>query len=105
MSDAQRCPDITRIGMESGVSAFTGAPFVKLTVDFPDGSSKAMGQMTPEEVRQHALQLLETAEAAVHDAAMAQWLRKRLDADPEHAAAMVADIREFRADQPGSDRG
>ena len=105
MTDAQRCPEIARLGMESGVSVFSGKPFVKLTVDFPDGSSKAVGQLDPDEVRRHALKLLETAEAAVHDAAMAQWAQKRLDAEPEQAAAMVADIREYRADQQGDDRG
>lgn len=98
-TDAQRCPDVTRIGMETLVSAFTGEPFVKITLDFGDRSSKAVAQMTADEARQHGLHMIEAAEAAVHDAAMAQWLQKRLDADPEHAAAMVADIREYRADQ------
>ena len=99
MTDAQRCPEISRLGMESGVSVFTGKPFVKLTVDFPDGSSKAVGQLNPNEVREHALKLLATAEAAVHDAAMAQWLQHKLGAKPDEAAAAVGDIREFRIDR------
>ncbi|WP_258904842.1 CREG family protein [Actinokineospora sp. UTMC 2448] len=95
---SSRCPDIVSLSMASGVSAFTGEPFVNLMVNFADGSRKTAGQLTPQQTREHALALLEAAEAAVHDAAMARWMRSQ-GATQEVAGSAVAAIRAYREDQ------
>lgn len=98
MSDAQKCPEIIVFGVESGVSAFTGQPFVKMLLTFADGSEKAVGQLAPEEARAHALRILMAAEASVHDAAVAAWLRDRFDLDGQTAIQAVVDLRNYRKD-------
>lgn len=95
---ASICPDPVRVEMASGVSAFTGDPFVQMRLVFADGSAKTVAQFTPADAREHGLHVIETAEAAVHDAAMAAWMKAKLGADPETAAQAVADLRAFRKD-------
>ena len=97
-TQAANYPDPVRIEMASGVSAFTGDPFVHMLLVFADGSTKTINQFTPADARQHGLHVIETAEAAVHDAAMAAWMRDKLNAEPEVAAQAIADLREYRKD-------
>jgi len=55
-------------------------------------------QWTPEEAQAHALVILACAEAAIMDAAVIEFLKKRMDLDWEKAAAFVNDLRNFRED-------
>jgi len=55
-------------------------------------------QWTPEEAQAHALVILACAEAAIMDAAVIEFLKKRMDLDWEKAAAFVHDLRNFRED-------
>lgn len=87
--------------VESGVSVFTGEPFCQQVVTFrrEDGSEdQARGQLDPEDARQAGRQMMEAAEAAVHDAAFVRWLRERMDVDSERAVQALADLRRLRAD-------
>ena len=83
------------IEIASGVSAFTGAGFVTLRW------ASESAQMTPDEARQHALRILECAEAAESDAAVFAFFRARLEVEPAVAGHMVADLREYRGNPAG----
>ncbi|MBI1379449.1 MAG: hypothetical protein GC157_18525 [Frankiales bacterium] len=73
----------------SGVSAFTGRPFVLLTWS---GSS---GQLTPDEARTLALDIIAAADAAETDAHVLEVL-KRLHVDEDARARFLLAIRERR---------
>lgn len=96
MSDQTRdegwseAPAVLRVG--SGVSLANGQPFV--TVRWGDRS----GQWSPGEARQHAMQVLEAAEAAEHDAVVVRWLRERVKVDIGSIAQMIKDLRAFRTE-------
>src|SRR4051812_7590699 len=62
MVPAERGDGVMRV--ESGVSSTTKLPFVTVTW----GTLK--GQLSPIEARQYALQIMETAEASIQDAAL-----------------------------------
>lgn len=78
------------ISMSSGCNP-QGKPFVH----YNWGDKKC--QFSPEEARQHGLALIEVAEAAAHDAAVFNFLRQRLGLEPEQAAGMIGDLRNYRA--------
>lgn len=79
------------IHVESGVSAFSGEPF--LTIRTTGGRT---GQMTPAELRTMALHWLEAAEAAETDAAVFAELSS-LGLDDATAAGFIQALR-FRRD-------
>jgi len=77
---------------ESGVSAATGEPFVKLTWEGPGPS----GQLTVAEARDLGLTILGAAEAAVTDAALMAWLQDTMGLDLPRAAQVMSDYRVAR---------
>lgn len=86
--------------MESGVND-KGQPFV--TSRWGD----EVGQLTPDEVRQHAIKLVECASAAEFDAALVRALTEPSDSDlpvmtHEQAVVFLGLIREHRG---GTDQG
>lgn len=84
------------INVESFVSHLDGAPFVKLQW------GNESGQLTVEEARQHALNILQCAEAAEFDAAYWRFLTTDMQVkDPKQAAYMVGLLREHRGKRHG----
>jgi hypothetical protein len=77
---------------ESGVSARTGEPFIKLTWEGPDMS----GQLDVAQARELGLTILGAAEAAITDAALIRWLTTTLEMDLPRAAQVMADYRVAR---------
>lgn len=77
------------------VSFQTGQPFVHLRW------GENVGQLTPDEARQHALLILEAAQNAVADAAITGWAKDELELDPERAAQLLDAHRRYRADRWG----
>lgn len=77
---------------ESGVSAATGEPFVKITWEGPEPA----GQLTVAEARDLALVILGAAEAAVTDAALMAWLRDTMHQELPTRVAVLADYRVAR---------
>lgn len=90
--------DDTRITMASGCN-IDGKPFVH----YHWAEKKC--QFSPEEARQHALALIHCAEAAEHDAAVFKFLQERLESSREQAAAVIGDLRNFRAGVGGNEDG
>lgn len=73
-----------------------GRPLVNLR--WPAISVDASTQWSPDEARRYALVILETAEAAEHDAAFYKWATEGpLDLDPRSAAQLLAEQRQYRA--------
>ncbi len=91
--------DVTALDFLPCVDAFTGQPFVTMELTFADDSVRRAAQLTPDEARYYALGVLMAAEAAKHDAAMAAWLRTRMELAAEEAARAVAELRDFRRAQ------
>ena len=81
------------INLESLVSDQTGKAWIKLTWG---GQS---GQLTPKEARQHAYDIMETANAADEDAFLYEWVTTHLKVPPEKAILILRDFREWRARQ------
>jgi uncharacterized protein (DUF2336 family) len=74
--------------MEAGVN-LDGEGFVHLAW------RKERAQLTPDEARQHALSLIQIAEAADYEAAFVRWCQARLEMSLEQAARMLEDLRTF----------
>jgi hypothetical protein len=85
--------DLTEINMVSGVNE-KGNGFVTVSAH-GGGGVILLGQMSPEEVRQHALIMLGAAEAAEQDAAVLRLIRK-LNLPEELAGAIITELRESR---------
>lgn len=64
---------------------------------------REVGQLTPEEARQHARYVLECAEAAVHDAAMVRWLMERMELSKVSALQAMEALRKYRGDSTRED--
>jgi hypothetical protein len=56
-------------------------------------------QFTPKECREHALRLLEAAEAAESDAAVLRLLEEKILLDRPRAVSVIADLRNYRDDR------
>ena len=78
------------INVESGVSIYTGEPFIKISW------GDMHGQLTPEAARAHALYILECADAAISDAFLWHFLRERAGIPEEKAAQALMLFREYR---------
>jgi len=93
-----RFGDLDDVTMLSGVSEATGAGFVQVRASGKVGSFdvELIGQLTPDELRAHALAYLEAAEAAEQDALVFAELTDTLDATPATAAAFLVALRNRR---------
>ena len=76
--------------IESGVSAFTGEGFCRISVD-----GKAVGQLDPAEVRTMALHWLAAADAAESDAAV--FAEMKTVTDEKTAAGFLQALRDRRS--------
>lgn len=86
-------PDANRIAVQSVVSAATGRPLVQIKW------GDQVGQITPDEARQHALILLDAANAAETDAALLRFTRL-MGGNDQDAARLLAHFRASRGDDP-----
>lgn len=67
------------------------APLVTLTV--PDGG---MHQMSPDEARSLAANLVHAAEASEQDGFIIEWAQQKLGLDLEQATMVLGDYRDWR---------
>lgn len=84
---------------QSGINP-KGQPFVQLLLGM-----RIIGQMTPEEARDHGRAMLEAAEAAEQDAFMFDWVTHQVGAGPQQAAGLLVDFRRYRAERTGKSQG
>lgn len=89
------------IGVQSIVSMRTREPLVLIT--WGDQS----GQLSPDEARQHALRILECAEAAESDAFVFGWLTRDIvgtaEDERENWDRIIGEFRKFRLAREGQD--
>lgn len=78
----------SQLEFRSGVSAFDGTPFVMVQW------ARETGQLTPDEADQHAVAVIQAAQAARHDAAIVAELQESLNLPREVAVAFLHRIRE-----------
>jgi len=86
---------LSNIYMTSGVNE-KGEGFVTVAAHGDKGTILT-GQLSPAEVRAHALAMLESAEGADQDAAVLRVVRK-LDLPEQLAGAVITELRESRED-------
>ena|SRR5579885_1332755 len=84
---------------QSGVSP-TGEPFVQLLL-----GDQIIGQMSPDEARDHARAVTEAAEAAEQDAFLVDFCQNKLGLPFQQAGAMLVAFREYRQAQTGKSQG
>jgi len=65
--------------------------------------SELRAQFTPAEARQHALSLLECAEAAETDSLLLRLLEEKVGVGLERAFAVIADLRNMRDEKRKAD--
>lgn len=88
--------DLTNIYIVSGVNS-KGESFCTVSAHGDDGSI-LVGQMSTDEIRQHALKYLEVAEGADQDAIVFKVAHKLLEKDAanQFAAFVVTELRNMR---------
>lgn len=84
---------------QSGVNS-KGEPFVQLLLN-----ERIIGQMSPEEARDHARAITEAAEAAEQDAFIFDWVTRKVGSAPEQAAGLLQDFRAYRLERTGKRGG
>jgi hypothetical protein len=84
---------LSNIFMTSGVNE-KGEGFITIAAHGDDGTI-LIGQMSPDEVRKHALAYLESAEAADQDAAVLRIIQK-LELPEQLAGMIIGELRENR---------
>ena len=87
--------DLRGIDVRSGVNE-RGEGFLTVIATAGDGRM-ILGQLDPATVRRMAMDWLEAAEAAEQDAAVLRCVRK-LELPDELAGAVIAELRDSRAD-------
>jgi len=87
---------------QSGVNKH-GEPFVQLLLD-----GEVICQLTPEQARDHAKNMLEATEASEQDAFMLGFMQTKVGLDLEPAMQVIIDFRKWRESRgkkgPPSDR-
>lgn len=84
---------------QSGVNV-KGEPFIQLL-----RGMDVIAQMDPQQAREHALAMLEAAEAAEQDSFIFDWVTNHVGAGREQAAGLLVDFRQYRAERTGKRQG
>lgn len=95
LAAADTLDEAGELGVESGVSLFTGEPFVILRLD-----DRHVGQVDPAAARKISRDFAEAAEAAESDALMAHQLAHVIGLPGPQVAAFIVAIREGRDTPP-----
>lgn len=92
--------DITFTPAEGGnISIHSSAgkrPFVTLGIANPTESANPIVQMSSDQAREIALQILEAADASESDGFIAAFAQQQLGASQEQAAALLQEFRRYR---------
>lgn len=94
----EKIPDDV-IWHQSGVNA-AGEPFVQLL-----RGGGVIGQMSPEQARDHARAVLEAAEAAEQDAFLLGFLQTKIGTSFEEAGRVLIEFRAWRVRTTGKQSG
>ena len=92
-------PKETVIWHQSGINQ-KGEPFVQLLKN-----EQIICQMTPEQARQHAHQVLEAAEASEQDSFLYNFATDEMGVKDVDAMRIIVGIRRHRAERTGKSQG
>lgn len=92
---------MARLEVQGIVSSQTGMPLVQLRQFNDDGIEEVGFQLSPDQAREVAHNILEAATNAIYDAALILWANETWPEDELMGARMVALIRDHRADHWG----
>ena len=84
---------------QSGINP-GGKPFVQLLKD-----DQVIGQMSPQQAREHAQAIVEAAEAAEQDAFLWHFAREKLLIPEQEAYGLILQFRKFREQTTGKSQG
>ena len=84
---------------QSGIN-LKGEPFVQLL-----RGTQVVGQMTPQEARDHAQAIIEAAEAAEQDAFLWSFAHEKLELTDQQAYGLIIEFRKFRERTTGKSQG
>jgi hypothetical protein len=99
MMSGEKLPGDNTLWHQSGVNA-KGEPFVQLIQ-----GTAVIGQMTPEQARDHGRAMIEAAEAAEQDAFIYDWVINKVGLGPTQAAGLIDDFRKYRLERTGKRSG
>ena len=99
MPDNNKPDDGVPLWHQSGVTR-AGEPFIQLIL-----GDKVVAQQSPEMAREHALAMLEAAEAAEQDAFIVWFAKNRMGVDENVAAHILVDFRDWRREHTGKRSG
>jgi hypothetical protein len=88
-----------KLDHQSGVNR-EGEPFIQLI-----NGDKLIGQMSPEDARDHALAMIEAAEAAEQDAFLIWFVKTQLKGDEKMAVSLLGEFRQWREKRSGIQSG
>lgn len=97
-------PEEAHIGVASGFGHNTKQPFVTFSLANPTESANPTIQMTTQEARQIAIQILEAADAAESDGFLIGWLQEGTDISDAQLGRLIAEFRAYRARLRDNDR-
>lgn len=89
---------------QTGVNK-AGEPFVQLLLVQPGKPDQFIAQLSPQDCRDHALAILEAAEAAEQDAFLVDFARSELKMTLEGAGKILLAFRAFREKTTGVETG
>ena len=92
-------PNLTNKAADFRISTIIGKETGVALMQMQWGEQTA--QLTPLQARQHALAILEAADAASTETVMLDWLQNTVGMDAEHAMGAMATLRDARAKSNG----
>jgi hypothetical protein len=97
MSDEHK--EVFPLWHQSGINR-DGEPFIQLIL-----GDKIIAQQSVEQAREHALAILEAAEAAEQDAFLVHFAKTEIGVGENEAAKLLMSFRDFRREQTGKRSG
>lgn len=92
-------PKDSVIWHQSGIN-LKGEPFVQLLKN-----TDIIGQMSPEQAREHAQATLEAAEASEQDAFLWDFTRNKMELEEGQAFMILQEFRKYREERTGKSSG
>lgn len=92
-------PEGSIIWHQSGIN-LKGEPFVQLLKN-----AEIIGQMTPQEARDHAQAVIEAAEASEQDAFLWDFAKSKIGMETKDAFKIITAFRAYRAEKTGKSQG
>lgn len=98
----ERITDLAEIEMTPGISLFTNEPFVQFRCSDDKGNVMTATMPVPD-ARQHALGMLEAAEAAEQDHMLWRFFTEKMEIPEQVLGQLIGDLRIYRIEPKGEE--